>query len=744
MAKARKGPRKSRTRPQRPSAEPTPGPGKNRPRLRGITARRALLALGVLALVALASIPAKTFFFSRPGTLSITYPFDGAVFPPEIIPPTVWWTDAESDATRWHIRVDFGDGGDPFDADVDTTYWVPGDELWESMKARTLGSAARITVSSRVGFAGIGRTLSTRSITISTSADSVGAPIYYRDVPLPFISAVENVSDIKWRLGNVGSHDTPEVVLSDLPVCGNCHSFSADGAMLGMDVDVANDKGAYVLTSFDPETVFSRDKIFSWYSYFGSGKRDPTFGLLARVSPDGRYVVGGMGDRAVFLTRSDLGYSQIFFPVIGSLAYFDRNGRTISMLQGADDDRYVQANPAWTPDGQRITFARSTVPTLTTTPREPNVALTLEESAEVLGGPQYLDQSGEGYTKFLYDLYTIPFNEGRGGVPVPLEGASGNGRSNYFPKYSPDGKWLVFTQAESFMLLMPDSRLYIMPAEGGEPRLMNCNTESMNSWHSWSPNSKWLVFSSKVFSPYTQLFLTHIDENGNDTPPVLLKNFVLPERAANIPEFVNIAPDSKRSIEERFVDDYNYLRQGRSLEIFGRVTAAQSQYQEALRLNPNNTEARLALGLSYANRGQLDEAEAEFQRIPEGDPRYDRALYCLGGVNAQRGDFGAAVTAYRRSLAVGDDDPGFEANIHVNLGRALLSLEDYEEATAELRAGLALDPQNVDAHIHLGNIAIRRGDLEGAILEFERALELDPSLDTLGDKIEELKARIGG
>ena len=171
------------------------------------------------------------------------------------------------------------------------------------------------------------------------------------------------------------------------------------------------------------------------------------------------------------------------------------------MLPGADDDRYVQSNGAWTPNGEEITFARSTAATLTTTPSNYIASLSMEETAEVLGGPQYVDASSEGYTRFLFDLYTVPFNNGRGGEPIPLEGASGNGKSNYFPKYSPDGKWIVFDQAESFMLLMPDSRLYIMPAEGGEPRLMNCNTESMNSWHSWSPNSKWLVFSSKLFSP---------------------------------------------------------------------------------------------------------------------------------------------------------------------------------------------------------------------------------------------------
>jgi Tol biopolymer transport system component len=88
--------------------------------------------------------------------------------------------------------------------------------------------------------------------------------------------------------------------------------------------------------------------------------------------------------------------------------------------------------------------------------------------------------------------------------------------SNYFPKHSPDGKWIVFCKAKTYMLLQPDSDLYIIPAAGGVARRLRYNTARMNSWHSWSSNSRWLVFSSKVNTAYTQLFLTHIDEDGND------------------------------------------------------------------------------------------------------------------------------------------------------------------------------------------------------------------------------------
>jgi len=226
-----------------------------------------------------------------------------------------------------------------------------------------------------------------------------------------------------------------------------------------------------------------------------------------------------------------------------------------------------------------------------------------------------------------------------------------------------------------------------------------------------------------------------------DTPPVLLKNFITPDRAANIPEFVNIDPGSKRVVQERFVDDYHFFRRGRRLEEFGRTDDAQAQYLEALSLNPNNTDARRSLGLSYAVRGQFDKAEEEFQAVLELDPEDGRTLYCLGGLYADQGEFSAAVEEYQKSLRASDEDPGFEAEVHLNLGRCHLELEHYEGAETELRRALELEPEIFEAHIHLGNLAIRRGNIEGAIREFENALELNPSLDSLREKIIELQLR---
>ncbi len=129
-----------------------------------------------------------------------------------------------------------------------------------------------------------------------------------------------------------------------------------------------------------------------------------------------------------------------------------------------------------------------------------------------LGQKKAIHANDPNETQIQYDLYRIPFNEGKGGTAEPIAGASHNGMSNNFPKVSPDGRWIVFVQCRNGQLMRPDSQLYIVPFDGGVARRLRANTSLMNSWHSFSPNGRWLVFSSKARSPYTQMYLTHLDQ----------------------------------------------------------------------------------------------------------------------------------------------------------------------------------------------------------------------------------------
>jgi dipeptidyl aminopeptidase/acylaminoacyl peptidase len=472
--------------------------------------------------------------------IAIDYPLNDTLFPPEMIPPKFHWNDSASASRAWLVRIRFADGKPSMHFLVRRQEWTPLPKDWESIKSRSLEQDAQVTVLGIDADASV-RILSRATMSLRTSRDPVGAPLFYREVKLPFIDADKDLPGIRWRFGSISSQ-SPPVVLQNLSVCGNCHSFSRDGKTLAMDVDYASRKGSYVITEVKEQTVLAPEDIITWADQDNSQQ---THGLLSKISPDGRYVISTVKDMSVFVPKPSLAFSQLFFPVKGVLCVFDRETGQFHVLPGADDPQFVQSNPNWSPDGKYIVFARAKAPDLRNTKHQGYVWLTPIESREFIS-------TGE---PFLYDLYRIPFNGGRGGTAEPVEGASDNGMSNYFARYSPDGRWIVFCRAKSYMLLQPDSELYIIPAQGGNARRLRCNTSRMNSWHSWSPNSKWLVFASKAYSDYTQLCLTHIDENGHSTPPVLLSHMTASDRAANIPEFVNADPKSIVNINERFLDD---------------------------------------------------------------------------------------------------------------------------------------------------------------------------------------------
>lgn len=661
-----------------------------------------------------------------PASLTVSYPLEATVFPPDLASPTFRWQDKSSRANAWELTLTFADGGDELRRQVGTSAWSPTPTEWRLIAERSTERTARLVVE---GFARADRpatVLSWGQVNFQTSQDPVGAALFYREVNLPFIEAVKDPTQIRWRFGAISGTEPPPVVLEGLPVCGNCHSFSADGSVLGMDVDYANSKGSYIATRTARHMPLATSEIFSWDDYERS-TGELTFGLLSQVSPDGRHVISTVKDRSVFVPRPDLAFSQLFFPIKGILAVYTRATKTFRALPGADDPQYVQSNPAWSPDGRYVVFARARAHQLKPGVARDKLLLAPDDCAEFL-------QEGQ---PFRFDLYRIPFAEGNGGTAEPLAGASDNGFSNYFPRYSPDGRWIVFCRARNYMLLQPDSELFLIPAAGGTPRRLRGNTDRMNSWHSWSPNGRWLVFASKANSPYTQLFLTHIDAAGESTPPVLLEHLCAPDRAANIPEFVHAAPDAIARIQARFVDDQSYARTGFNCESQGDVARAIRNYEQALRLNRRNGHAHQRLGfLLYNVQGQAAEGLAHTLEALRLDPQDGCAHFDLGMARLTEGQLDAAIAEITEALRWLPD--GFEGrynpgDMEFNLGMAWLLQGDPAKSAGHLQRAVAFKPGNGKAHHCLAFALARLGRTDEAAASYARAIQLQPALDQIPD-----------
>ena len=152
--------------------------------------------------------------------------------------------------------------------------------------------------------------------------------------------------------------------------------------------------------------------------------------------------------------------------------------------------------------------------------------------------------------KLKYHLCSISFDaETRsfGDKVDTLYHAEQMDKSVSFPRISPDGKHLMFTLADyaTFPIWHQEADLWMLDLED---RKLNClntlNSNSVESYHSWSSNSRWVVFSSRRMDGlYTRPYIAYVFADGTVGKP-----FVLPQskgdfydkcmNSFNIPELI--------------------------------------------------------------------------------------------------------------------------------------------------------------------------------------------------------------
>lgn len=156
----------------------------------------------------------------------------------------------------------------------------------------------------------------------------------------------------------------------------------------------------------------------------------------------------------------------------------------------------------------------------------------------------------DGFDKVKYSICSIAFdaeNRKFGSEVDTIYNAGTGGLSASFPRVSPDGRFLLYTLSDygGFNIWHKDSDLYMFDIRSGKHYpLDTANSPDSESYHSWSSNSRWIIFSSRRMDGlYTRLFISYIDDEGQAHKP-----FVIPQKETgfyhrfmksyNVPEFI--------------------------------------------------------------------------------------------------------------------------------------------------------------------------------------------------------------
>ena len=161
----------------------------------------------------------------------------------------------------------------------------------------------------------------------------------------------------------------------------------------------------------------------------------------------------------------------------------------------------------------------------------------------------------------------------------------------------------------------------------------------------------------------------------------------------------------------------------------------------AVRRAPTDPQARLELGLAYAQAEEYEFAMAELveaiQLNPENrDNLSARANFHLGHVLLALDRASLAINAFREALKLGWK----EAGVYLAMGQALTSQGKFEEAILQYREALRLSPGAFEAHAGLGLALEATGRVDEAVTQYERYLESVPATGDHG--VDAIKGRL--
>ena len=178
-----------------------------------------------------------------------------------------------------------------------------------------------------------------------------------------------------------------------------------------------------------------------------------------------------------------------------------------------------------------------------------------------------------------------------------------------------------------------------------------------------------------------------------------------------------------------------HLYLGNAYAAQGKGDAALGEYDAAGLLNPESAAPHFEAAKVLSARGDHDAAAARARAGLAIEPRSHYGLYTLGVIHQKAGQWGEALEAFSKAVAVNDADP----RAHANAAGAAMRTGDLTRAAAAFERMIALGHQVAAGHFNLGVIAARRGAPAEAARRYRMALQADPAFAPARDALARLK-----
>lgn len=398
---------------------------------------------------------------------------------------------------------------------------IPTLKAWKALLAAARGKeiAVQHCVQTETGWAAY------RSFTLTVAEEPIDPYLAYRLIPPGY----ESWNNMGIYQRNLETFEETAIIANRQTDhnCMNCHSFcmqNPDKMLLHL-----RDKHAGTLLA-DKDRVVKLDT-----------KTDRTLSALVYPywHPSGRFIACSVNDtKQLFHTHHRNRIEVMDWD--SDVVVYDVEQNALLTTPTLLNKACMETFPTFSPDGRKLYFC--------TAVKKP---------------------MPESYDQVRYHLCSIDFDAERrtfGERVDTLYQAEQHRKSVSFPRVSPDGRYLLMTVSDfgNFSIWHQEADLWMIDLQSQALQPMQAwNSESVESYHSWSSNSRWVVFSSRRGDGlYTRLYIAYLDKEGKACKP-----FLLPQEEGNFyPRFMysyNIPELLKGPVE---IDNRQLVKQALSNE----------------------------------------------------------------------------------------------------------------------------------------------------------------------------------